>query len=281
MALNFDVVGRMSAPHRLAYDTRKLALYALSVGANVRGELDYVYEKNMKIIPTYWASILGLQSFVDAYEYGQSIPDSLHYGFEITFHQPMLRTDGEIQYTIQLRHIYDRGEGRGSLAEIEAVAYNEVAEPVFTLATYDIDLSTGGFGGETPPRIQMSYPDRAPDFEIDDQVGPNQSALYRIDNDRNLLHIEPDFAKLGGFDRPMVMGMCTAGYACRALIQALCPQKPHAIQYLRMGFTRVLYPSTNITTQIWNIGENQVYFRLLNRETGEIILNFCSASLGE
>ena len=48
MALKFEVIGRKAGPLELQYDWHKLALYALSVGANVNGELEYVYEKNSR-----------------------------------------------------------------------------------------------------------------------------------------------------------------------------------------------------------------------------------------
>ena len=163
MALNLDMIGKKT-DHEFSYDWRKLALYALSVGANVNGELDYVYEKNMKIIPTFWAAILGLEEFTDSYYYGQSLPDTLHFGFDIEYHKPITKVEGKLHYTVELLDIYDRGEGRGSLGFIQAVAYDEDNDKVFTLVTKDIDMSTGGFGGQKPPKAIVEYPDREPDF---------------------------------------------------------------------------------------------------------------------
>lgn len=279
MGLKFDVIGVKKGPLELQYDWRKLALYALSVGANVDSELEYVYEKDMKIIPTYWAAILGFEEFTDSYEYGQYLPETLHFGFDIAYHKPITKIQGKIHYTVQLLDIYDRGEGRGSLAEIEALAFDEQEEKVFTLVTRDIDMSSGGFGGKKPPKAAVSYPDRAPDFEVEDYIGPNQAALYRIDNDTNILHIDPEFAKLGGFDKPIVMGMCTAGYACRAIIQSICPGRPEAIRDLKIRFTNTLELDKPIKTQIWKIDDHNIVFRLLNSETGDIVLNFCSAAV--
>ena len=277
VALKFEVIGRKSAPMELRYDWRKLALYALSVGANVDGELEYVYEKNMKIIPTYWAAILGFKTFTDAYEYGQSLPDTLHYGFEIEYHKPITSVEGKITYSVELLDIYDRGLGRGSLAFIQAEAFDEQGDKSFTLLTKDINMSTGGFGGKKPPNVTVEYPKRAPDFVVDDHIGPNQAALYRIDNDPNILHIDPDFAALGGFDRPILMGMCTAGYACRALIKAVCPGRPEAIRSLSVRFTSALEPNCPVQTQIWKMDDRQIVFRLIDLTTGDAVLNFCTA----
>jgi len=279
MGLKFDVIGRKAGPLTLRYDWHKLALYALSVGANVDGELEYVYEKNMKIIPTYWAAILGFEEFTDSYEYGQSLPDTLHYGFEIRFHKPMTRIEGEIHYTVELLDIYDRGEGRGSLAEIQAEAFDESDEKVFTLITRDIDMSSGGFGGQKPSKTAVEYPDRDPDFVCNDFIGPNQAALYRIDNDPNILHIDPDFARLGGFERPIIMGMCTAGYACRALLHTVCENRPETIRSFAVRFTAAMEPGRAVKTQIWRTDEHHVVFRLLDAGTGTAVLNFCTAEL--
>ncbi|OOB80602.1 MAG: hypothetical protein BEN19_00080 [Epulopiscium sp. Nuni2H_MBin003] len=277
MSLNFDVIGVKKGPFELEYNWNKLALYALSVGSTVNEELEYVYEKSMKIIPTYWAAILGFTSFTDAYEYGQNIPTTLHFGFEIEFHKPITNTNGKIHYTIELKDIYDRGEGRGSLAIIEAIAYDEQDEKLFTLITKDIDLSTGGFGGEQPPREIVNFPEGTPDFEVKDHIGPNQAALYRIDNDANILHIDPDFALEGGFVKPIIMGMCTVGYACRALLKTVC--QPEQIKKLKVRFTAPLELDQPITTQIWKIDETNAMFKLINNSTNDVVLNFCSVEL--
>ncbi|MDO4555337.1 MAG: MaoC/PaaZ C-terminal domain-containing protein [Lachnospiraceae bacterium] len=279
MSLKFDVIGKKKGPLTLEYDWHKLALYALSVGSGVNDELEYVYEKNMKIIPTYWAAILGFEEFTDAYEYGQSLPDTLHYGFDIEYHKPITKIEGKIEYTIELLDIYDRGEDRGSLAEIQAEAYDESGDKVFTLVTRDVDMSSGGFGGEKPPKAPVEYPDCLPDYEIEDYIGPNQAALYRIDNDPNILHIDPDFAKLGGFDKPIIMGMCTVGYACRALIHTICHNHPESIKSIKVRFTNTLELDNPIKTQIWKIDDKSGVFRLLNAKTGDIVLNFCKIEL--
>ncbi len=279
MGLNFDIIGQKTGPYKLEYNWNKIALYALSVGSNVNDELNYVYEKNLKIIPTYWASILGLKSFTDAYEYGQCISETLHYGFSIIFHKPILNTSGKLYYTIELLNIYDRGENRGSIGDIEAIAFDEDREKVFTLNTKDIDMSSGGFDGDPLPKESIDYPIRDPDFVFDDYIGPNQAALYRIDNDPNILHIDPDFARKAGFKKPIIMGMCTAGYACRALIHTICNDSPEKIEQLQIRFTSILEVDSKITTHIWRLSENEYVFKLINSDTEEIVLNFCRVKL--
>lgn len=72
----------------------------------------------------------------------------------------------------------------------------------------------GGFGGDrgpvappwTPPRIH-------PDASVRVAIHPTQALLYRLNGDLNPLHADPDMAALGGFDKPILHGLCTFGIA--------------------------------------------------------------------
>ena len=68
----------------------------------------------------------------------------------------------------------------------------------------------GGWGGERGPSGPQNVPpERAPDHEVTYQTSPDQALVYRLSGDRNPLHSDPAFAAMGGFDRPILHGLCT------------------------------------------------------------------------
>ena len=71
----------------------------------------------------------------------------------------------------------------------------------------------GGWGGDRGPSGPQNVPpERAPDHSVTYQTRPDQALIYRLSGDRNPLHSDPSFAAMGGFDRPILHGLCTYGF---------------------------------------------------------------------
>jgi hypothetical protein len=68
-------------------------------------------------------------------------------------------------------------------------------------------------------------------------------------------------------------GLCTHGYACRAVIKHLFPGEPERMVRFRNRFTRHVYPGVPIKTQIWKVDEGKALFRTVNAETGEVAID--------
>lgn len=76
----------------------------------------------------------------------------------------------------------------------------------------------GGFGykGTIKP-VFPKPPKRAPDMSKEETTTPNQAVLYRLCNDRNPLHIDPQMASMGNFEKPILHGLCFKGITARSL----------------------------------------------------------------
>jgi hypothetical protein len=76
----------------------------------------------------------------------------------------------------------------------------------------------GGFGykgtikSEYPP-----IPKSNPDMVQEEKTRPNQAILYRLCSDTNPLHVDPQMAAMGGFEAPILHGLCTYGFTARAV----------------------------------------------------------------
>lgn len=271
MALNLDSMGKKIGPVTKDYDWKDVVLYALGVGAGF-DDLEYSYETRLKTIPSFsigavfdFLAQVGLSSNAD-------LAGILHGEQDIIFHNP-IPTSGRLSTEGAITHIYDKGADKGALVVAEAETYHSNGQKLFTNIFTLFCRRDGGFGGPDAPKEPVEFPDRAPDFEEEDIPSPDQPLLYRLSGDIFALHVDPDFARASGFEKPIMHGLCTHGYACRAVIKNLFPGEPERMTRFRNRFSRTIYPGTPMKTQIWKVAEGRALFRTMNGETGEVVID--------
>ncbi len=271
MALNLDAIGKKIGPVSKEYNWKDLVLYALGVGAGF-DELEYCYEDQLKVIPSF--SIASVFEFLAEVGISSNVDLSgvLHGEQDIIFHNP-IPTEGTLSTEGVITHMYDKGKGRGALVVAEADTYHSNGSKLFTNIFTIFGRKDGGFGGEPGPTEAVDFPDRAPDFEEQGTPMSHQPLLYRLSGDIFQLHVDPGFAKASGFEQPIMHGLCTHGFACRAVIKHLFPGEPERMTRFRVRFSRTLYPGIPITTQIWKEKEGRAVFRTLNAENGEVVID--------
>ncbi|MBW2203925.1 MAG: SDR family NAD(P)-dependent oxidoreductase [Deltaproteobacteria bacterium] len=271
MALNLDAIGKKIGPVSKEYNWKDLVLYALGVGAGF-DELEYCYEDQLKVIPSF--SIASVFEFLAEVGISSNVDLSgvLHGEQDIIFHNP-IPTEGTLSTEGVITHMYDKGKGRGALVVAEADTYHSNGSKLFTNIFTIFGRKDGGFGGDPGPTEAVDFPDRAPDFEEQGTPMSHQPLLYRLSGDIFQLHVDPGFAKASGFEQPIMHGLCTHGFACRAVIKHLFPGEPERMTRFRVRFSRTLYPGIPITTQIWKEKEGRAVFRTLNAENGEVVID--------
>ncbi len=272
MALNLKAIGKRIGPITSEYDWHDIVLYALGVGAGF-DDLDYVYENQLKVIPSF--AILSIYGFFNEFITlsGVNLAGILHGEHELIVHSPIPPGGGTLISDGRITAMYDKGEGRGALIIGQIDTYHSDGQKLYTNIVTLFSRLDGGFGGEPGPVETFEFPEREPDFEELAHPSPNQPLVYRLSGDTFALHVDPDFARMSGFEGPIMHGLCTLGFACRAAVKHLFPGEPERMVRFRNRFSRVLYPGEPIKTQIWKLEEGLALFRTVNAQTGKAVLD--------
>ena len=271
MALNLDAIGKKIGPFKKDYTWKDTALYALGVGAGF-ADLDYCYEKTLKVIPSFAITTLYDLMPELAAASNVNLAGILHGEHEIIFHNP-IPAEGTLYTEGGITHYYDKGKDKGALIIAKFETQHSNGTKLFTSIATVFARLDGGFGGEDAPRKQIQFPDREPDFAVEAAPAADQPLIFRLSGDTFELHVDSEFAKIAGFERPIMHGLCTHGYACRALIETLVPGEPQKVRRLDCRFKRPLYPGLPIKTLIWKIDDGKAIWRVINAASGEVVMD--------
>ncbi len=153
--------------------------------------------------------------------------------------------------------VYDKG--KAAVIRFLTAGRTEDGEPLFDVEHIAFHVGAGGFGGDPGPKAASWKPPEgaAPDLRMAYPIPKNQAALYRLCGDLNPLHLDPEFARRGGFDRPILHGLCTYGYATRAILHGLCDGKVARFKEFKARFSDSVYPGETLTTEGWQESEGR------------------------
>jgi acyl dehydratase len=275
MAINLGLVGKKSDPIPFHYNWKDTVLYALGVGGKVE-ELDFLYEgKGPKVLPTF-AVVPSFASMIAvAGNLGVNPMMILHGEQKIILHRS-IPPEAKLQTVSEVKGIYDKG--KGALVVVEAKTTDDKGAPVFDNVFSIFVRGEGGFGGERGPEaVKADAPNRAPDFEVTEATTREQALLYRLSGDLNPLHADPNMAKFGGFDRPILHGLCTFGHAGRAILKGACGGDPSKLKSFGARFAGVVFPGDTLTTRGWREGEH--YIVTTATQEGKVVLSNAIAEI--
>ena len=178
MALNPDAIGKKIGPLTKAYTWKDAVTYALGVGAGF-SELQYCYEKDLKVLPSF--------SIVTLYDFMALVADAskvnlagiLHAEQEILFHHP-IPAEGTLTTEGAITRYYDRGKEKGAFIVGEFETRHSNGQKLYTSIATVLGRLDGGFGGENPPKEEARFPERAPDAEVTDTPAQDQPLFFRL-----------------------------------------------------------------------------------------------------
>ncbi len=229
-----EALGYEYPPVRGEFTERDLSIYALGVGAardplDTR-ELSYVYEmsgEGFKMEPTFPVA-LAMRAAFDLAKEGKQAP-GLHYGFDRVLHGEQYTEirapwpkSGKVVHKVKIKDIFDKGKGALVISAITTT--DESGQDLAYHESTTFVRGAGGWGGERGPSADVNVPpNRAPDAVVEEKTDANQALLYRLSGDWNPLHADPAFAKNFGFERPILHGLCTFGFAGRHVVSKCAP----------------------------------------------------------
>ena len=241
------------------YTAKDAMLYALSLGLGAdpvdRDELRFVYEKDLRVLPTFPVVLCHPGPWNADPATGIVRNRVLHGEQGVILHQP-LPPEARLRGRTRIVDVIDKGEGRGALVYTERQIFDaDTGAPVVTLSATSFCRANGGFGGPSGPvRQPHSIPERPADHEIDWPTLPQTALWYRLNADFNPLHVDPDVAARAGFERPILHGLCTFGIAAAAALKAL-REDPARVEALDVRFSAPLFPGETISVEVWRDGD--------------------------
>jgi acyl dehydratase len=258
-----DLVGLRLPPAEFAWDERDAIVYALGVGATPVRELDYLYEgRGPKVLPTFalipsWWAVKDLGQAID----GQGRP-MVHASQVLELHRE-LPPSGRVTAQAEISAVWDKG----SNTLVEVTASGEDADgPLFETRSATMILGLGDWGGARGPSSGADAPpERPPDAVIESHIRPDQGAIYRLSGDRNPLHIDPDAARAAGFDDVFLHGLCTLGFAARAVLQVA--DAAARLVRLETRFAKPLFLDRTLETRVWQLDGGELRFVALDGDT--------------
>jgi acyl dehydratase len=275
MPINPDAVNNPpTPPSERSWNSKDALLYAVGVGAGsvdpTGFELEFTTENSkdvqQRVLPTF-ANIVGM-GVGNVGEFNMAM--LVHGGQAIELHRE-IPVEGKILCSARVVAVYDKGSAAVVVNEAESVDA-ESGELVMTVRNTMFIRGEGGWGGDRGPSGAVNVPpERAPDHEVTYETRPDQALTYRLSGDRNPLHSDPEFAKMAGFEKPILHGLCTYGFTGRALLHSLCGSDPAKFTSMDGRFSKPVYPGDTLTVKMWVDG-NEALFRT-ETQNGDVVID--------
>ncbi|RZK96394.1 MAG: 3-alpha,7-alpha,12-alpha-trihydroxy-5-beta-cholest-24-enoyl-CoA hydratase [Rhodococcus sp. (in: high G+C Gram-positive bacteria)] len=264
MAIDVDVALNADPTVRdVSWTDRDVILYHLGLGAGQSAldpaELRWVYEKNLRVLPTF-AVVAGQGISAGAVPAaGMILPGVdidlrriLHGGQSLTVHAP-IPASGTARLSSRVADVWDKG--KAAVIVLEQTATDSDGNPLWTTGMQIWARDEGGFGGSSGPESVATVPDREPDKVLVTRTGTRQALLYRLSGDLNPLHADPDFAAAAGFERPILHGLASYGVVCKSVVDGMLDGDPTRLRRYAVRFAGSLYPGETVETAVWQDGD--------------------------
>ncbi|MFJ4790710.1 MaoC/PaaZ C-terminal domain-containing protein [Streptomyces sp. NPDC088794] len=260
----------------ITWTSKDVQLYHLGIGAGRPAtdpdELRYTLESRLHVLPSF-ATVAG--SGAPGVISGLSLPGIdvelakvLHGGQTLELHRPIPAT-GSATTTNRIAAVYDKGKAAVLLMRSEVA---DAEGPLWTNDSQIFVRGEGGWGGDRGPSARLDPPSGEPDRTVERGIREDQALLYRLSGDWNPLHADPEFAKVAGFEKPILHGLCTYGMTLKAVVDTLLDGDVGRVRAYSTRFAGVVYPGETLRIRMWRLdGSVRVAVSAVERDDAPVL----------
>jgi len=277
-------IGKTSST-KVSYNPRDLIIYAIGIGSE---DLRFVYENDSDFapFPTYpiVLSFKGTSSSILSFPSEAMIKTSILpplKGIRVVLDgeryleviNPLPKEGAELTLKSTLVGIHKRGQG--ATIESETIIHDDKDKVYVKIISGTFLVGAKDF---EPESVGKSYsenipvPKRNPDAVDESKTLLSQTHIYRLSGDYNPLHIDPEMAKMSGFQQPILHGLCSFGFAARAVLKHFAGNDPSKFKSIKARFTKPVTPGETLITSMWKEG-NRIIFDVKVKESNQVVVN--------
>lgn len=265
------------------YNTRDLILYALGIGST---DPRFIYEQHpdfaafptYPIVLTYKGDSFDVLSFPPPIMMRFPIPplQGVRVGLDaeklIEKVAELPKEGANLQLVGKVVGVHQKGKGALVEKEFEVVddagkVYYRIIDGSFLVGAKNFKDSGKTYSKAVPP------PPGPPAHVVETKTDEHIACLYRLSGDYNPLHIDPQFAKMAGFDKPIIHGLCTLGHTTRALLDTLGNGDQKRFKSVQLRFASPVLPGQTLATEIWEVSPTEFIFQTKVKETGKVCVS--------
>jgi acyl dehydratase len=250
---------------------RDAMLYALGVGLGTdpTDDIDYVYERNLAVLPTMAAVIGHPGPWYQDPRTGIDWMHVVHGEQALEVHRPLL-AGTTLRCETRVVDVEDKGPNRGALVRWRRRLLDaHTAEPVAIADSTLFCRNDGGFGGQPRPKTYSPspWPETPPTAIAHKHISHRAGLIYRLSGDYNPIHADPKAAIEAGFERPILHGLCTFAHATWSVLREVADGDAAALASVAARFKAPVFPGQDLRTDMWQDGSTVLFRSYTDAQT--------------
>ena len=254
-----DRLGQWTDPHPFTVERERIAAYAEATNdehpQHLSGELA---PPVFAIVPVFEIAARPVVEIVP----GEVLMRVVHGEQDFHYHRP-IRPGDELHTRAAAVGLHGRSSGVALVVRTETTTAD--GEPVvdaymtsfFRGASLDVDE-----GEEPPPHTAERGAELG---SVTHTYDEDQTQRYsKASGDPMPIHLDEEFARAMGLPGIIVHGLCTMAFCSRAVIGICCPEDPARLKRLAVRFAKIVQPSEQVTTTLWNGKNGEIAFETVS-----------------